>query len=249
MSQSTFIFGFHAIIAKLRHQPDAILEIFIDAERHDARARDLMRYAELHNVRVVPVDAKRLDGMSGGGMRHQGVVAHVSSQSRHVTLDDVLDTLDEPAFLLVLDGIQDPHNLGACLRVADAVGAHAVIAPKDRAVGLTQTAIKVASGAAESVPYITVTNLARTLRELKERDIWVIGTDVGAKDDLYTAEWPQATAWVLGAEADGIRRLTRETCDLLVNIPMLGSVQSLNVSVAAGVCLFEAKRRSRLIQS
>ena len=243
MSQISFIHGFHAIIAKLRHQPDAILEIFIDAERHDARARDLMRHAELHSVRVVPVDAKRLEGMAGGGMRHQGVVARVSGESRHVTLDDVLDTLEEPAFLLVLDGIQDPHNLGACLRVADAVGAHAVIAPKDRAVGLTQTAIKVASGAAESVPYITVTNLARTLRELKEREIWVVGTDAEAKEDLYAAEWPVATAWVLGAEGDGMRRLTRENCDQLVTIPMLGSVQSLNVSVAAGVCLYEARRR------
>jgi len=243
MSQISFIHGFHAIIAKLRHQPDAILEVFIDAGRHDARVRDLMRHAELHAVKVVPVDAKRLEGMAGGGMRHQGVVAKVSSESRHVTLDDVLDTLEEPAFLLVLDGIQDPHNLGACLRVADAVGAHAVIAPKDRAVGLTQTAIKVASGAAESIPYITVTNLARTLRELKEREIWVIGTDAEAKDDLYSAQWPVATAWVLGAEGDGMRRLTRENCNQLVTIPMLGSVQSLNVSVATGVCLYEARRR------
>ena len=205
--------------------------------------RDLMRHAELHAVKVVAVDSKRLEGMAGGGMRHQGVVAKVSSESRHVTLDDVLDTLEEPAFLLVLDGIQDPHNLGACLRVADAVGAHAVIAPKDRAVGLTHTAIKVASGAAESVPYITVTNLARTLRELKEREIWVVGTDAEAKEDLYTAQWPVATAWVLGAEGDGMRRLTRENCDQLVTIPMLGSVQSLNVSVASGVCLYEARRR------
>ena len=188
MSQISFIHGFHAIIAKLRHQPDAILEVFIDAERHDARMRDLMRHAELHAVKVVAVDSKRLEGMAGGGMRHQGVVAKVSSESRHVTLDDVLDTLEEPAFLLVLDGIQDPHNLGACLRVADAVGAHAVIAPKDRAVGLTQTAIKVASGAAESVPYITVTNLARTLRELKEREIWVVGTDAEAKEDAEPEE-------------------------------------------------------------
>jgi len=242
MSQTSFIHGFHAIIAKLRHQPDAILEIFIDAERHDARARDLMRHAELQKVKIIPVDAKRLEGMAGG-MRHQGVVARVAGTSRHVTLDDVLDTLEEPAFLLVLDGIQDPHNLGACLRVADAVGAHAVIAPKDRAVGLTQTAIKVASGAAESVPYITVTNLARTLRELQEREIWVIGTDAEAKEDLYAAQWPEATAWVLGAEGDGMRRLTRETCDQLVTIPMLGSVQSLNVSVASGVCLYEARRR------
>lgn len=242
MSQVSFIHGFHAIIAKLRHQPDAILEIFIDAERHDARVRDLMRHAELHAVKVIPVDSRRLEGMAGG-MRHQGVVARVSGESRHVTLDDVLDTLEEPAFLLVLDGIQDPHNLGACLRVADAVGAHAVIAPKDRAVGLTQTAIKVASGAAESVPYITVTNLARTLRELQEREIWVIGTDADAKEDLYAAQWPAATAWVLGAEGDGMRRLTRETCDQLVTIPMLGTVQSLNVSVASGVCLYEAHRR------
>ena len=242
MSQISFIHGFHAIIAKLRHQPDAILEIFIDADRHDARARDLMRHAELQKVKIIPVDAKRLEGMAGG-MRHQGVVARVSGTSRHITLDDVLDTLEEPAFLLVLDGIQDPHNLGACLRVADAVGAHAVIAPKDRAVGLTQTAIKVASGAAESVPYITVTNLARTLRELQEREIWVVGTDAEAKEDIYAAQWPEATAWVLGAEGDGMRRLTRETCDQLVTIPMLGSVQSLNVSVASGVCLYEARRR------
>lgn len=243
MSQTRFIHGFHAIIAKLRHQPDAIQEIFIDAQRQDARARDLLRHAELHKVRVMPVDGKRLEGMAGGNARHQGVVACITADQRHVSLDDVLDTLEEPAFLLVLDGVQDPHNLGACLRVADAVGAHAVIAPKDRAVGLTQTAIKVASGAAESVPYITVTNLARTLRELKERDIWVIGTDAEAKEDLYAAQWPQATAWVLGAEGDGMRRLTRDTCDQLVTIPMLGSVQSLNVSVASGVCLYEARRR------
>ena len=242
MSQTSFIHGFHAIIAKLRHQPDAIVEIFIAADRHDARARDLLQHAELHNVRVIPVDAKRLDGMAGGP-RHQGVVALISGVSRHVTLDDVLDTLDEPPFLLILDGIQDPHNLGACLRVADAVGVHAVVAPKDRAVGLTQTAIKVASGAAETVPYITVTNLARTLRELKERDIWIVGTDAEASDDLYAAQWPAATAWVLGAEGDGMRRLTKETCDQLVTIPMLGTVQSLNVSVASGEVLYEARRR------
>jgi 23S rRNA (guanosine2251-2'-O)-methyltransferase len=248
MSQTNYIHGFHAIIAKLRHQPDAVLEIFIDADRHDARARDLMKHAELQKVRVVPVDAGRLEGMAGGGHRHQGVVARVSVESRPVALDDVLDTLEEPPFLLILDGLQDPHNLGACLRVADAVGAHAVIAPKDRAVGLTQTAIKVASGAAESVPYVTVTNLARALRELKERGVWIVGADASAEADLYTAEWPQATAWVLGAEGEGMRRLTRETCDQLVSIPMVGSVQSLNVSVAAGICLYEARRRRTIPQ-
>ncbi len=207
--------------------------------------RDLIKHAEFANLRVVPVDSARLSAMAPGA-QHQGVIAHVDATQRYVSLDDVLDTLEEPAFLLVLDGIQDPHNLGACLRVADAVGAHAVIAPKDRAVGLTQTAVKVASGAAETVPYITVTNLARTLRELQEREIWVVGTDAEAKEDLYTAQWPVATAWVLGAEGDGMRRLTRETCDQLVTIPMLGSVQSLNVSVATGVCLYEARRRRGL---
>ena len=241
MSRRT-IFGFHAILAKLRHDPEAVHEIYLDAERKDARARDLVRHAEHAGVKLVAVDAKRLEAMAPGAS-HQGVVAHVSAQQRHVTLDDVLDTLEEPAFLLVLDGVQDPHNLGACLRVADAVGAHAVIAPKDRACGLTQTAIKVASGAAETVPYIMVTNLARTLRELKERDIFVIGTDDEGSTDIYAAEWPQATAWVMGAEGEGMRRLTRETCDLLVRIPMLGSVSSLNVSVASGVCLYEARRR------
>ncbi len=242
MSHSRSIFGFHAILAKLRHDPGAVREIYIDSGRSDARVRDLIRHAEFAGTRVLPVDSARLLAMAPGA-RHQGVVAHVDGTQRHVTLDDVLDTLEEPAFLLVLDGIQDPHNLGACLRVADAVGAHAVIAPKDRAVGLTQTVLKVASGAAETVPYITVTNLARTLRELQEREIWVIGTDAEAKEDLYAAQWPLATAWVLGAEGDGMRRLTRETCDQLVTVPMLGSVQSLNVSVATGVCLYEARRR------
>jgi 23S rRNA (guanosine2251-2'-O)-methyltransferase len=242
MSHSRSIFGFHSILAKLRHDPGAVREIYVDAGRSDARMRDLIKHAEFAKLRVVPVDSARLAAMAPGA-QHQGVIAHVDATQRYVGLDDVLDTLEEPAFLLVLDGVQDPHNLGACLRVADAVGAHAVIAPKDRACGLTQAAIKVASGAAETVPYIMVTNLARTLRELKERDIMVIGTDDEGSTDLYAAEWPQATAWVMGAEGEGMRRLTRETCDLLVRIPMLGSVSSLNVSVASGVCLYEARRR------
>lgn len=242
MSRSRSIFGFHAVLAKLRHDPEAVSEIYLDAGRKDARARDLLRHAENAGIRLVTVDSARLEAMAPGA-RHQGVVAHVSGEQRHVTLDDVLDTLEEPAFLLVLDGVTDPHNLGACLRVDDAVGAHAVIAPKDRACGLTQTVLKVASGAAETVPYIMVTNLARTLRELKERDIFIIGTDDEGSTDLYAADWPKATAWVMGAEGEGMRRLTRETCDLLVRVPMLGSVSSLNVSVASGVCLYEARRR------
>ena len=239
---SRLIYGFHAVTAKLRHDPDAVKEILIDATRQDARARDLLAHAELQGVKVLAVDGKRLDGMAPGA-RHQGVVARVEGGRKAAHLDDVLDTLEEPAFLLVLDGVTDPRNLGACLRVADAAGVHAVIAPKDRAVGLTDVAAKTACGAAETVPYVMVTNLARTLRELRERDIWVVGTAGEAECDLYSAEWPKATAWVMGAEGEGMRRLTRENCDQLVRIPMHGTVDSLNVSVAAGVCLFEARRR------
>jgi 23S rRNA (guanosine2251-2'-O)-methyltransferase len=236
------IYGFHAVTAKLRHDPESIREIMIDASRHDARARDLLQHAELQGVKIVATDGKRLDGMAPGA-RHQGVLARLEGGRKALHLDDVLDTLEEPAFLLVLDGVTDPRNLGACLRVADAAGVHAVIAPRDKSAGLTDVAVKTACGAAESVPYITVTNLARTLRELKEREIWVVGTAGEAESDLYAADWPQATAWVMGAEGEGMRRLTRETCDQLVRIPMHGSVESLNVSVAAGVCLFEARRR------
>lgn len=239
---SRLIYGFHAVTAKLRHDPESIKEIFIDSGRQDARARDLIKHAELQGVRLILADGKRLDGMSPEA-RHQGVIARIEGGRKVAHLDDVLDTLEEPAFLLVLDGVTDPRNLGACLRVADAVGAHAVIAPKDRAVGLTDVAAKTASGAAETVPYVMVTNLARTLRELQEREIWVVGTAGEAESDLYAADWPKATAWVLGAEGEGLRRLTRENCDQLVRIPMYGSVESLNVSVAAGVCLYEARRR------
>ncbi|MGB4468882.1 MAG: 23S rRNA (guanosine(2251)-2'-O)-methyltransferase RlmB [Azovibrio sp.] len=242
MSAARLIFGFHAVIAKLRHDPDAVKEVLLDGSRHDKRAQDLIAHAELKGVKLTLADGKRLDAMLPGA-RHQGVVARVEGGRKVLHLDDVLDTLEEPAFLLVLDGITDPRNLGACLRVADAAGAHAVIAPKDRAVGLTEVAAKTASGAAETVPYLMVTNLARTLRELKERDIEVIGTAGEAGQDLYQASWPAATAWVLGAEGEGMRRLTRETCNQLVRIPMFGSVESLNVSVAAGICLFEARRR------
>ena len=239
---SRLIYGFHAVTAKLRHDPGAVKEIIIDATRQDARARDLLAHAELQGVKIVASDGKRMDGLAPGA-KHQGVMARIEGGRQVAHLDDVLDTLEEPALLLVLDGITDPRNLGACLRVADAAGVHAVIAPKDRSAGLNDVALKTACGAGETVPYVMVTNLARTLRELKERDIWVTGTAGEAPNDLYTAEWPVAQAWVLGAEGEGMRRLTRETCDQLVSIPMHGTVESLNVSVAAGVCLFEARRR------
>src|SRR5438270_4242459 len=164
------LLGFHAITSRLRQRPETIQEIYIDAERNDGRAKDLRRMAGGAKVRVIPVDAKRLDGMAGNN-RHQGVVAQAEPLKMAQFIEDVLEGLDEPPLLLILDGLQDPHNLGACLRVADGAGAHAVIAPKDRSVGLTTAAIKVASGAAESVPYIVVTNLARTMRDLKDRGI------------------------------------------------------------------------------
>jgi len=242
MTDTRLIYGFHAVTAKLRQDPDAVREIFLTQSRQDARARDLARLAEANAVRVVQLEAPRLDALVGHH-RHQGVIARISATPRHLKLDEVLDSLTEAALLLVLDGVQDPHNLGACLRVADGAGAHAVIAPKDRAVGLNATVIKVASGAADTVPYVVVTNLARTLRELQERNIWTVGADAGAQQDLYHAPVDGALAWVLGAEGAGLRRLTRETCDQLVRIPMFGSVDSLNVSVASGICLFEARRQ------
>lgn len=244
MSETRLIHGFHAITAKLRHAAEDVKEIYLAGDRHDGRMRDLLKLAEARGVRVMPTDTARLDGMAGGA-RHQGVVARVSAQQRYLTLDDVLETLDEPPLLLVLDGVTDPHNLGACLRVADAAGAHAVVAPKDKAAGLNATAIKVASGAADVIPYIVVTNLARSLREMQERGIWVIGAAGEAEKDIYAIDQRGAVAWVLGAEGSGLRRLTRETCDELARIPMHGSVESLNVSVAGGICLYEARRQRR----
>jgi 23S rRNA (guanosine2251-2'-O)-methyltransferase len=246
MSDTRLIHGFHAVTARLRHDAAGVREIYLAAERQDGRSRDLMQLAATHGVKVTSIDAARLDGMAKANekdARHQGVIAKVSAQQAHLTVDDVLAGLQEPALLLVLDGVTDPHNLGACLRVADAAGVHAVIAPKDRACGLNATAIKVASGAADTVPYIVVTNLARSLREIKERGIWTIGAAGEAKKDLYAIEQKGATAWVLGAEGDGLRRLTRDTCDELARIPMFGAVESLNVSVASGICLFEARRQ------
>ncbi|HYC37572.1 MAG TPA: 23S rRNA (guanosine(2251)-2'-O)-methyltransferase RlmB [Usitatibacter sp.] len=234
--------GFHAVTSRLRQKPGTVSEIYVDAERNDHRAKDLRALAKQHDIRVIPVDAKRLDGMAGGA-RHQGVVAQAQPLDMPKFIEDALEGLDEPPLLLILDGVQDPHNLGACLRVADGAGAHAVIAPKDRSVGLTTAAIKVASGAAESVPYIVVTNLARTLRDLKDRGIWLIGADDSAPQSLYKAKLDGAVGLVLGAEGEGLRRLTRESCDLLVSIPMRGAVESLNVSVASGICLYEARRQ------
>ena len=237
------MFGFHAVLARLRADPSSVLEIYLDETRKDARAKDLAAVAERAKVHLMRVPTKRLDGFYGGG-RHQGVVARIEVRNAADTLEEVLEGIEKP-MLLVLDGVTDPHNLGACLRVANAAGVHAVVAPKDRAVGITPTVSKVASGAAESTPYLMVTNLARALAQLKERNIWVVGADERADKTLYDADLPESIAWVLGAEGEGMRRLTRESCDLLVRIPMRGEVGSLNVSVSAGICLYESARRLR----
>jgi 23S rRNA (guanosine2251-2'-O)-methyltransferase len=242
------IYGLHAVTAALRRRPQSVIELVVDAGRHDPRARRVADMGRAAGVRLHSADANRLDGLAKG-RRHQGVVAFVEETAPASSIEEVLEEATEPPLLLILDGVQDPHNLGACLRVADGMGVHAVLAPKDRAVGLNETVSKVASGAAESVPFITVTNLARTLRDLKDKEIWVVGTAETGARTLYEAKLAGPLALVLGAEGEGLRRLTQETCDELIAIPMLGQVESLNVSVAAGICLYEARRQRRGVRS
>jgi 23S rRNA (guanosine2251-2'-O)-methyltransferase len=240
--KNKMIFGFHAVTSRLRHEASSVEEIFVDAARNDRRMQDLVANAKSAGVRVMPVEASRLDKIVGTH-RHQGVIAFAAQLSLARNLDELLDAIEGPPLLLILDGITDPHNLGACLRVADGAGAHAVIAPKDHAAGINATVAKVASGAAETVPYFMVTNLARTLGELKERSIWCVGTSDDAPRTLYQCDLKRPLALVLGAEGEGMRQLTRKTCDELISIPMAGAVESLNVSVASGICLYEAMRQ------
>jgi 23S rRNA (guanosine2251-2'-O)-methyltransferase len=242
MSRPHVLFGFHAITVRMKTAPQSIVELHVESNRRDARMRAFAERAREAGIRIVETDGDRLDKMAGSP-RHQGVVARVEAVQMPHSLDEVVENIEGPPLLLVLDGVTDPHNLGACLRVADGSGTHAVVAPKDHAVGINATVAKVASGAAETVPYIMVTNLARTLTELKEHDIRIIGTSDDAEHTLYDLDLTGPVAFVLGAEGDGMRQLTRKTCDQLVRIPMAGAVESLNVSVAAGVCLFEALRQ------
>ncbi|MFZ9373354.1 MAG: 23S rRNA (guanosine(2251)-2'-O)-methyltransferase RlmB [Burkholderiaceae bacterium] len=242
MSAPKVLFGFHAVGVRLKTAPHSVLEVYYDASRRDARMRQFVERAKEAGVRLIEADGLRLSKLAGSH-GHQGVAARVQAVEQARSLDDLLDQLSEPPLLLVLDGVTDPHNLGACLRVADGAGAHAVIAPKDHAVGLNATVAKVASGAAETVPYFMVTNLARTLGELKERNIWCIGASDDAPKTLYQVDLKGPVALVLGAEGPGMRQLTRKTCDELVSIPMRGAVESLNVSVASGICLYEALRQ------
>jgi 23S rRNA (guanosine2251-2'-O)-methyltransferase len=245
MSSPKVLFGFHAVGVRLKTAPQSIVEIYFEPTRRDARMRQFLERVREAGVRLIEADGVRLAKLAGSH-GHQGVAARVEVLQQVTSLDDLLDQIKEPPLLLVLDGITDPHNLGACLRVADGAGAHAVIAPKDHAAGINATVAKVASGAAETMPYFMVTNLARTLGELKERNIWCIGTSGDAPKTLYQVDLKTPTALVLGAEGDGMRQLTRKTCDELISIPMRGAVESLNVSVASGVCLYEALRQRSL---
>ena len=239
------LFGFHAVGVRLKIAPASVIEVHVEASRRDQRMRQLVARAEEAGVRLVESDDARLRSLAGND-RHQGVVARVDAVVRSHSLDETLEAVDargEPALVLVLDGVTDPHNLGACLRVADGAGAHAVVAPKDHAVGINATVAKVASGAAETVPYFMVTNLARTIGELKERDIRVVGTAEDAPRSIYELDLSGPVALVFGAEGSGLRQLTAKSCDELVHLPMRGAVESLNVSVASGVCLYEAARQ------
>ena len=248
----TPIGGIHSVRAALQPRnaesapggPSDVTEVWLERKRQDRRLAELAELARGAGVRLRQVDGEDIERASPG-LNHQGVLAwvRVPASRGEGDLDELLDRLDRPPFLLILDEVQDPHNLGACLRTADAVGVQAVIAPKDNAVGLTPTVAKVASGAARTVPYIQVTNLARTLDALKARGLWLVGLAGEADQDLYDLDLKGPLALVLGSEGRGLRRLTRERCDFLARLPMLGSVESLNVSVATGVCLYEALRQ------
>ncbi|HSH41218.1 MAG TPA: 23S rRNA (guanosine(2251)-2'-O)-methyltransferase RlmB [Arenicellales bacterium] len=247
MAQQSYLYGVNAVQTALERHPERVRELWWDARRQGPRVKAVLEQAQRAGVPAQPAGRETLDRLSAGA-RHQGVVARADAPR---PLDEgglaaLLAGLTDPPFLLVLDGIQDPHNLGACLRSADAAGVHAVIAPRDRACSLTPVVRKVASGAAESVPLVQVTNLARSLRELKARGIWLVGTAGEVSAELFDTDLSGPLALVLGAEGKGLRRLTRDTCDHLVRLPMRGAVESLNVSVATGVCLYEALRQRRI---
>ena len=244
--QNQWIVGINAVAAAVEHDAENVREVLLEAGAKNPRIVEIESAARRRDIDVRRVNQQALDGVAGG-LRHQGAVARYAAAKTwdENELEGLVEAAEGKALLLVLDGVQDPHNLGACLRSADAAGVHAVIVPRDKATGLTSIVRKVACGAAEVVPLIQVTNLARTLRELQERGVWIVGTAGEADHDLYQAKLTGPMALVMGAEGKGMRRLTREHCDELVSIPMAGAVSSLNVSVASGVCLFEAVRQRR----
>ena len=242
---SQWIYGFHAVEGVLKREPKRIEALWLQADRRDKRAVALATLAQNQGVRLERVDRYRLDGEIDG--RHQGVAARVSAASSDEPLGEsellALVSQQSTPLILVLDGVTDPHNLGACLRSADAAGVTAVVVPKDKSADLTPVVRKVACGAAETVPFVRVTNLARTLQALKEKGVWIVGTTGYTETSLYQQDLTGPVAIVMGAEGEGMRRLTAEQCDFLVKLPMVGSVESLNVSVATGICLFEALRQ------
>lgn len=238
------VYGIHAVGLFLARTPHLLIRLHVLASRDDRRLGEILERAEIAGCRPEPATREQLDRMSGNG-NHQGIVAVIKPRpsGSDSDLDALLDALDVDPLLLILDGVQDPHNLGACLRSADAAGVHAVVAPRNRAAGLNATVRKVAAGAAETVPFIQVTNLARTMRGLRDRGIRLVGTAGDAETSLFEADLGGPLALVLGGEGKGLRRLTREHCDLLVALPMKGAVESLNVSVATGICLYFALAR------
>ncbi|MEL4429881.1 23S rRNA (guanosine(2251)-2'-O)-methyltransferase RlmB [Shewanella mangrovisoli] len=245
MKKQDIIFGIHAVEALLKHSPERIIELWLLQGREDERLTPLIRQAKAFGTSIQVTSRKVLDDKAES-TQHQGIVARVKAAKilgEH-DLDELLAKTDLP-FLLILDGVTDPHNLGACLRNADAAGVQGIIVPKDNSVGLTAVVSKVACGAAETVPLFQVTNLARTMRHLQEKGVWIVGTAGEADCELYQADLKGPLAIAMGAEGKGLRRLSRECCDTLVSIPMAGSVSSLNVSVATGICLFEAVRQRR----
>ncbi len=249
MSQLEKIYGLHAVEALLRHHPKRVKQVWLAEGRGDPRVQVLIELAAQARVSVGQCERREMDAWVEGV--HQGVVADVSPSQvwGEAMLEELLDRADGPPLLLVLDGVTDPHNLGACLRTADAAGALALIVPKDKSATLNATVRKVACGAAEVIPLVAVTNLARTLEKLQQRGLWVVGTAGEAEQSLYDQDLTGPIVLIMGAEGRGMRRLTREHCDYLVRLPMAGSVSSLNVSVATGVCLFEALRQRKVAKA
>lgn len=243
--KNNVLVGFHAVGARLRIAPESISAVYIDATRRDKRMRDMREKLIAAGIRVMNADMKRLDGMVSGDVPHQGIVAMAEERQAELTFDQLMDEITDDTLLLILDGVTDPRNFGACLRSADAAGVQAVIIPRDRSASITPAAMKAAAGAAETVPVVTVTNLASSIAELVDAGVNVVGTAGEAEHCIYDFDQTGAFGWVLGAEGDGLRRLTRKRCSDLASIPMVGAVESLNVSVAAGVCLFESARQRR----
>lgn len=244
MNETQIIYGIHAVNAIIQSAPKRILQLYYQENTKNNRVRELLLIANEHNVATSPTSARELTAICNAE-HHQGIAVQATEAAtlNESAISEILESLTHPALILLLDGVQDPHNLGACLRSADAAGVDMVIAPKDKSVSLTSTVRKVACGAAETVPFIQVTNLARTMRDLQQQNIWIMGTAADAEQTIFQGDFTGATAFVLGGEAKGMRRLTREHCDALLSIPMKGTVESLNVSVATAVCLFEASRQ------